>query len=160
MKTVSRAFWSGLLATSHMTTFMMLAHRKLPERQRSPLPPAILAHQFLPPLAGSSARQNSSLVSHFFYGFVLAGVYSVLPQSRGDSPLVRGAVYGLGVWAANYLLLLPAIGARSQAFTMPPARNGLMVFAHLLWGATLGGAYAQLREESLLDGSVKRAGAE
>lgn len=163
MKTFSRTIWGSVLATSSMTLFMMWNHRRLPEKERSPLPPATITDDLLPTPTTSEASQNTSLASHFAYGVVLASAFTYFAhKSRGPYSLSRGAAYGSAVWAANYLGLLPALGVRSQALAMPARRNGMMLVAHLVWGITLAFAEEVLRREgdTIFDGSQKRAAAE
>jgi NO-binding membrane sensor protein with MHYT domain len=49
-----------------------------------------------------------------------------------------GALFGLGVWATSYLGWLPVSGVRQPVTYDPVARTGLMVAAHLAWGAAAG----------------------
>jgi len=44
------------------------------------------------------------------------------------------------VWGGSYLGLLPSLGILRPATDHPAQRNALMIAAHLVWGATLGGA--------------------
>jgi uncharacterized membrane protein YagU involved in acid resistance len=52
--------------------------------------------------------------------------------------VVNGVAYGLGVWTASYLGLLPALGLLAPATEHPARRNALMIAAHVVWGASLG----------------------
>jgi len=46
--------------------------------------------------------------------------------------------YGLVVWAGSYLGLLPAVGLHRPATREPAGRNGMMIGAHVVFGAVLG----------------------
>jgi uncharacterized membrane protein YagU involved in acid resistance len=50
-----------------------------------------------------------------------------------------GATFGLGVWVASYLGLMPMLGILRPATRHPARRNALMIAAHLVWGGVLGG---------------------
>ena len=58
---------------------------------------------------------------------------------------LSGAAFGLAVWAGNYLGLLPALGLLRPATEHPSRRVGLMLAAHLVWGAAAGTALALVR---------------
>lgn len=47
-------------------------------------------------------------------------------------------LFGLGVWAASYLGLLPAAGVRHSPRYDVPARTALILTSHLVWGAAAG----------------------
>jgi putative membrane protein len=49
-----------------------------------------------------------------------------------------GTAFGLLVWTASYLGLLPSAGILSPATAHPARRNALMIVAHVIWGVTLG----------------------
>jgi hypothetical protein len=147
---------SGLAATAPMTAAMELLHRRLPPHERYPLPPRQITQRLTRKVGVERELDEPghwalSLVSHFAYGGAAGGVYAyaaerLIPRSpqRGASvPPVAwgagfGAVYGLMVWAASYLGLLPAAGLMAPATRHPARRNALMIVAHLIWGATLG----------------------
>lgn len=134
---------AGCAATVPMTWTMAALHRQLPEEQRYPLPPrqvtmrAARAAGVEPP-ADEETRHQATLVAHFGMGTALGTLYgaaAATPALRGP---VAGAAVGLGVWAANYLGLLPALGLLRPATEHPPHRTGLMIAAHLVWGAVAG----------------------
>lgn len=146
---------SGLIATAPMTAAMELLHRRLPPHERHPLPPRQITQRLTRKVGveqelDEPGHRALTLVSHFGYGGAAGGVYAlladrVLPRpGRGDAipPVARGAVQGAGygvlVWAASYLGLLPAAGLMAPATRHPARRNALMIVAHLIWGATLG----------------------
>jgi hypothetical protein len=59
--------------------------------------------------------------------------FGTLPAAIG-----AGGAYGLLVWTTSYLGRLPPIGARHRARHDSPSRMGMMIAAHVVWGATLG----------------------
>lgn len=122
---------SGLVATLPMTAAMSRLHQELPQPERYPLPPRELAED-LPPWAGGKA--TATLVYHFLYGAVTGGLFGAF-AGRRDVP--SGALYGVMVWLASYLGWIPLSRCLTIATQHPPRRNGLMLIAHLVWGASL-----------------------
>jgi uncharacterized membrane protein YagU involved in acid resistance len=150
MNPLVRGLISGCLATVPMTAFMVLAHRKLPWWQRYALPPRQITRT-LARKAGIAEQVNSHQISaatslaHFGYGSAVGVPYATLVEPLPGSPPLKGAVYGLGVWAGSYLHLLPALDILYPATMHPRERNQLMIVAHLIWGASLGVVSAALR---------------
>ena len=162
MKTIGRGLWSGVIATGAMTLSMFYMHRKLPERERSPLAPAILTNHLLRNVARADERENLTLISHFGYGASFGLLFSWLGSMLKAPPLVRGNLFGMGVWSASYLGWIPAFGFRPSAFNTPWRRNAMMILAHLVWGASMAFTENALRESShkMLDGRRKAPEAE
>jgi hypothetical protein len=96
-------------------------------------------------------RHALTLGSHLGYGAAMGALYSLTAQRRLPGAL-GGAVFGLGVWAGNYLAMLPAARLHPHAADSPPERNLLMIASHLVWGAVLGASLDRLgpRREQLL----------
>jgi uncharacterized membrane protein YagU involved in acid resistance len=51
--------------------------------------------------------------------------------------LAAGAAAGVTIWAGSYLGWIPAVGLLTPATEHPARRNGMMIAAHLVWGAAL-----------------------
>ena len=71
-----------------------------------------------------------------------------------------GSGAGVAVWAASYFGWIPAMGLLSPAHRHPPARNALMIAAHLVWGAVTAASYRELvaaRRTVFRDGPVADA---
>jgi len=139
-----RAGLAGALATIPMTAVMVLWHRRLPAMQREPLPPAQVTESLLASVGlHDDLTQDQKLplvlANHFAYGAAMGGLYGVLagPRAR-HSRLSSGVLYGLTVWGANYLGLLPSFELYRSAKDEPVERNILMIAAHIVWGASLG----------------------
>jgi len=132
---------AGLVSTTAMTVLMQGLFNRLPRDQQYPLPPeeiatvaetSVLGKELSPP-----QHMAWTLISHFGYCITLAGVYSMLAEPLPFSALLKGVLYGIAVWAGSYLGWLPALGVLRPATQFPPKRNGLMIVAHLVWGAVL-----------------------
>lgn len=128
---------SGVVATLPMTAVMSRLHQKLPQGERYPLPPRELAEDLPAPLIGKEA---ATTIYHFLYGAAVGGVFGAVYERR-DLP--SGAAYGVMVWTASYLGWIPASRRLKVATKHPARRNGLMMAAHIVWGAFL---VAGLRE--------------
>jgi putative membrane protein len=143
MNRIGAGALGGFLATVPMTAVMFYWHRRLLRREQYPLPPHEITAK-LAQEAGQGHRVNelehdaATWVSHFAYGTAKGGLYGTFQESIPAPPALKGAAYGLAVWAGNYLGLLPALGILRPATEHPARRNALMITAHLVWGACLG----------------------
>ena len=144
---------AGLAATVPMTLFMQQLHQELPARERYPLPPSEIV-EALTERAGiddqidQSEHMALTLLAHFGYGAATGALYAPLAHTFRPSAMLGGAAFGLGVWGASYLGLLPALGVLRPATEHPPRRNALMIGAHVIWGVTLGLIVEQLLRET------------
>jgi uncharacterized membrane protein YagU involved in acid resistance len=133
-----------LVATVPMTVAMELMHRRLPRRQRYPLPPRIIT-QRTTRAAGVEQELDEqeqvglTLAAHFGYGAAAGALYPPLADRVPGPAVAKGVGYGLLVWTGSYLGLLPALGILTPATEHPARRNLLMIAAHVVWGAALGG---------------------
>jgi len=147
MHTTSRQIFgsglAGLAATVPMTVTMMALQRQLPRHERHPLPPRTITEEAAENTgvaAALSEREKRKLttLAHFGYGTAVGALYGTLPGSdRDGSSIVRGMLYGLGVWSVSYLGWLPAVGSDAAANRESARRNALMIASHLVWGASL-----------------------
>lgn len=167
MNAFSRGFWSGMIATGPMTLGFFRFFKKLPPGQKSPLPPATLSYQSseavnLGKHLDSDDEVTLAMSSHFAYGAGCGVVYAETFSRLPGPPVVKGSIFGLGVWAASYLGWTPLLGFRASAPNMTKERNWMMIASHIVWGASLGYAEDALRERGhqMLSGHKKAALAE
>jgi hypothetical protein len=73
-------------------------------------------------------------------------LYGAIGLKRRAQPWASGIAFGLAVWAASYLGWIPGLGILAAASEHPPRRNGVMIFAHVVWGTVLGLATDGLHE--------------
>jgi putative membrane protein len=142
---VGKGAVAGTVATIPMTAFMLLMQQALPRWQHYDLPPEKLTDE-LADRAGAKKHMNKpqkvalALVAHFAYGAAMGTLYSLLMQ-RGNIKtypfLLKGNIFGLAVWGASYLGLLPAMQMSTTAPKETPHRNLLMIGAHIVWGTVL-----------------------
>jgi uncharacterized membrane protein YagU involved in acid resistance len=133
---------SGFIATIPMTVTMLIMQRLLPKREQTTLEPRRVSDDILHKVnlddeLSEKGRKHFSIFAHFGYGALSGMTYAlaerVLPLPRG----LRGAVYGLFVWAASYIGWLPAAGTLPPPQRRPVGRNLLLVLAHFVWGIAL-----------------------
>ncbi|HUS13815.1 MAG TPA: DUF6789 family protein [Chloroflexia bacterium] len=137
---------AGFLATGPMSLAMVLMHRLLPARQRYPLPPEQIT-LVVGPGPGAIARWHEPArtiatgILHFGIGATGGAGYALLAQRVRLQSLLRGIAYGLLIWTAGYLGVLPGLGILRPATAHPAGRNLLMISAHVVWGAVLAALY-------------------
>lgn len=135
---------AGTIATVPMTVFMLLMGRILPKWQHYDLPLEELTDE-LAERAGVKEHLEKpelvavALIAHFGYGAATGALYPLFAKSVSFPSILKGIVFGLGVWAVSYLGFLPALQMKTTAPQEPRQRNLLMIVAHIIWGAVLGG---------------------
>ena len=151
---------AGFVGTMAMTAAMRRLHARLPARERYPLTPREIvdsgAQQLGIALPDEPAR-DITLAAHFAYGALMGALIAAMnPDPRKKT----GAAAGFAVWLASYMGWIPAVGTLEPATRHPARRNALMIFAHLVWGASTAAAMNELRlarETILADGPDKDA---
>jgi uncharacterized membrane protein YagU involved in acid resistance len=134
---------AGLFATIPMTLSMLLLQRVLPQQQRYALPPERITNELARRVGvkkhlDKRQRLGAALVSHFGYGAIMGALYTLFARRIPLPSLLKGAVFGLVVWAGSYLGLLPALRLSQSAPREPSERNLMMIAVHLIWGAVTG----------------------
>lgn len=137
MKRVSRGALAGLLATFPMSLWMLIAralglYRVPPPAQITAEVEAKSGASDHLPREGFNARW---VVSHFAYGALLGAVYAFARPVLPRRTAAAGLVFGVAMWAGNYLGLMPALGL----YPWPPedrrSRTLVMIVAHLIFGS-------------------------
>jgi hypothetical protein len=149
---------AGLAATAPMTLLIRYWHRRLPPRQRYGLPPDRVAGEVLRELHAqptSEVHQTAAArAAHYLFGATMGGAFAA--GAGQDRLTAKGIGFGLCVWTASYLGLMPAVGMKAAATREPPNRNLMMIAAHVLWGAVLGGLVAAAQRARLPAGRHRR----
>lgn len=136
LTSAGRGALAGSAATVVMSAFMLAAGRAgLVGRQ----PPEAIVRR-AGALTGQEPRGRTAdllaSVAHLGFGATTGAAYAVLPPPR--SPVVRGVVVSLGVYAVSYAGWVPALGALPPADRDRLDRQAVMLLAHALYGAVLG----------------------
>jgi len=130
---------AGCIATGPMSGAMLLMYYLLPWRDRRfAIPP----EQVTKRLAGwrRSEKERRTWMTwalHFGIGTGSGALYAPFAHFVRLPSLLRGMVFGLLVWAAGYLGVLPAADILPPATRHSAGRNMMMIVAHLVWGAVL-----------------------
>lgn len=151
MERMTTGLIAGLTATAPMTVAMELMHRRLPQREQYPLPPREITMKLadgvgLAEHLDEPQRRDLTMLGHFGYGALAGALYAPLARRCPAHPVVKGAAFGLGLWAASYAGWLPAAGIMPPPTRQPARRNALMIVAHVVWGAATGIVAARLAE--------------
>ena len=134
---------AGAAATVPMTIVMETLHERLPGEPARPLPPreiteGVVAKAGLQGEVREGEKQVLTLAGHFGYGAVCGALFGLMAPRTPGAAVAAGAAFGLSVWVGSYLGWLPSVGVRHDAREDPPARNGLMIAAHVVYGAATG----------------------
>jgi uncharacterized membrane protein YagU involved in acid resistance len=130
---------AGFVATMAMTSAMRHLHKRLPGKERYPLPPREIVDEVLEP--PPAVAPDITLVAHFVYG-AACGALIAAADPRIDR--VTGSIAGGGIWLASYMGWLPAFGILKPATRHPLRRDAVMLGAHLVWGWTAAEAMREL----------------
>ena len=138
---------AGLAATVPMTLAMRAAHCGLPPHERFPLPPRRVTLRALRKVGlrphvhlDESQRRGLTRAAHFGYGTAAGALFGLIAPKNLPDAVSGGVGYGLLVWVASYLGVMPALGLHPPATREPAGRNLMMIGAHVVWGAALGAA--------------------
>ncbi|MFC7704285.1 hypothetical protein ACFQXB_08775 [Plastorhodobacter daqingensis] len=148
---------AGTAATVAMTATARQLARRLPARDRYPLPPREIigalrgeGRSVADPGRDEAGLANATLIAHALFGAATGALFA-LQQRRGAG---TGAAYGVTVWTASYFGWVPASGLLKPAHRHPLRRNLLMIAAHLVWGGTLALGLRQI--EGSVAGELRR----
>lgn len=144
---------SGLVATVPMTLVMSLMQRFMEHSENGPLPPHEVTTELAKKtgMAHHANRPEHSFatgMAHFSFGAAAGAEYPAFEDRLPVrvAPAVKGAVYGLVVFATSYQKALPRLGILPPASERPLRRNLLLIASHLVWGVTLGVLTERLTE--------------
>ncbi|MEO6054639.1 MAG: DUF6789 family protein [Chthoniobacterales bacterium] len=130
----------GLVGTGPMTIAMVKLHRMLPRQDQYPLPPKEITARLLDEAKMPLREENETqltMLNHFAYGAGAGACYFLACPKPENRPIAKGVFYGLLIWAASYLGLLPGFGILKSATRQSPNRSLLMIAVHLIYGIFL-----------------------
>ena len=151
---------AGFVGTMAMTSAMQRLHRRLPEKERYPLPPREIVDSVAEQTdteIGDETAKDLATAAHFAYGAVMG---AMLAAMNPDPSKRTGALAGTAVWLASYMGWIPALNVLEPATRHPKRRNVLMISVHLAWGAATASAIRELvaaRRSMLASGPDKDA---
>jgi uncharacterized membrane protein YagU involved in acid resistance len=135
---------AGFAATLPMTAAMRALHRRLPQDERYPAPPRELIDSASDAVGADlpdETARDLTLAAHFAYGAATGALIGAILPRPGP---VSGAAAGVAVWAGSYMGWIPAVRLLEPATRHPARRNGMMIAAHLVWGAATALAIREL----------------
>jgi uncharacterized membrane protein YagU involved in acid resistance len=88
------------------------------------------------PDSGGAHHLLDSLV-HLGVGLTGGALYGAVARPGRRPALAGGALFGLGVWAAAFGVLAPALGITKSPFRATLKENAVNVGAHLLYGTAI-----------------------
>jgi len=135
---------SGFVATAAMTAAMIRLHRRLPERERYPLPPREIAERITG--APDEAVRDIAMAAHFLYGGACGALVAAVRPTPSQA---EAAAAGVAIWTASYFGWAPALGILKPASRHPLRRNALMIAAHVVWGVAMALTVRELRAARL-----------
>lgn len=150
MNRLIAGFISGIVATGPMSVFMLVMNNLLVSDDERSLPPYKITMRagdkagLWPKLLDEDERTAVTLVAHFGYGGTAGVIYALIAPLLTLPAALRGILYGLIFYAANYLGLLPTLNLYPGRETDHPNQRLVTIGAHVVWGATLGAVLERL----------------
>jgi uncharacterized membrane protein YagU involved in acid resistance len=92
-----------------------------------------------------SEKAAFNWLAHFGFGAAAGAVYSLVTPEPRNNPLVKGMLFGLGLWTVSYSGWIPAAGILRFPSQESKRYVFLEVMAHLVWGGFLGALTPRLR---------------
>jgi putative membrane protein len=86
------------------------------------------------PPGGALGHHVVDQALHHGYGAVWGALYGASLGQRQRSPALRGAAFGLGLWAFGFFVLIPALRVHRSADQAGWAENAVNAGAHILYG--------------------------
>ena len=130
---------AGALATLPMTIVILVSRRFGLFRT---LPPEQIARNAADEVGLEELEHNPAfgpiwLVLHEAFGAGCGALYQASAAPLLPPRITGGILYGLAVWAVNYLGIMPALGLFPSIKRAGRRRTAVMIVAHLVYGATL-----------------------
>jgi uncharacterized membrane protein YagU involved in acid resistance len=136
----------GVAGGTAMTVLMtqvaprLLPHELLPD---TPAPQKVVqwAQEEVgaPQALTGRSKDVAALATHFAYSAASGAMYGLvrpaLPPLRALPTPAAGVLFGLGVWAASFEGLLPALGVMPRTTQHPPRRWPAPMMGHAVFGA-------------------------
>ncbi|MGH2427497.1 MAG: DUF6789 family protein [Candidatus Limnocylindria bacterium] len=140
---------SGAIATVPMSALMLIWRALSPTGE---LPPRRITRRVLrqTKLHDDADPTAVATIAHFAFGAVSGVAYAMLRGllPRGVPALASGTVAGMGIWGASYVGWIPALKFLPPPDRDRPARQRMMVAAHVVFGAAMGLLVARLTARS------------
>ena len=146
-----RGATAGLVATLAMSAWMLVAQRV---GWLSQQPPEKITHDSVERTTGAnpSGATLDALTAfvHVAIGMVMGAFFALIAPRRFAAWLLSmlGACYGIAIWVANYVHVLPELGLMPRPSEDERRRPQVMIVAHLIFGSILGAVVSVLRSRA------------
>jgi len=87
------------------------------------------------------------VINAFVVGAIFAALDAHLERPEGSEELVRGALFGVGLWIVTMMFIVPMGGGGSFGMRYGIALPAAMFLAQVIQGIVMGGVYGALRPE-------------
>ncbi|WP_141733391.1 DUF6789 family protein [Oligoflexus tunisiensis] len=140
---------AGLVATVPMTGAMFLM-RRWQQPQVQSLPPEKVADGIAKKLEVDQDMDRSekaafTWLSHFGFGTGTGVLYPLVTPKPEEQSVLKGMLFGLGVWTVSYSGWIPAAGILRFPTKQSRSQVALQIMTHLVWGGVLGALTPRLR---------------
>ncbi|CAK8054811.1 YagU family protein [Eupransor demetentiae] len=75
----------------------------------------------------------TALIIHFGFSIVFAGLFVLLSQYWPTVGMGQGAIYGIVIWIAFHLIIMPLMGTTPAAWKLPFDEQFSEFFGHIIW---------------------------
>jgi hypothetical protein len=150
MRAILDGALGGVVGTAGMSAFMLAAGKAGLMGEH---PPDTIAGAALDAVGirqqDEEAQNALAILLHFGFGISCGMLFGVLHRRL---PLrlpaaLHGMIFAAIIWVTSYQGWIPALGIMPPASEDRPDRPRIMLLAHLIYGAILGGVVARRREE-------------
>jgi hypothetical protein len=87
------------------------------------------------------------VINALIIGAVFAALDAHLDRPEGLEEIVRGALFGVGLWFLTMILLMPMTAAGTFALNYGVIAPAIMFVVQVIQGMVMGGVYGALRPE-------------
>lgn len=165
LSVIARGILAGATGTAAMTAHQEIRQRLAPRHEQPQSPeqpsrekgeadpwqsapaPAQVGKRLIEGLLGrpvpAEAIPTLTQVMHWSYGSAWGGAYAIARQTARGRSRTLGPLFGLGVWAASYVQLVP-IGIYEPPWSYPLSSIADEIGYHLTYGATVAASYELL----------------
>ena len=88
-------------------------------------------------LYNENARPIISFIVHFGFSITFGVIYCVLAEYTNKIKLWQGTFYGLVLWVAFHIVILPLLGTVPAPWDQPFAEHFSELFGHMFWTWTM-----------------------
>jgi uncharacterized membrane protein YagU involved in acid resistance len=156
LKTLARGLVAGAAGTAVMTAYQLAVAKAkgeplstpVPHRWADAPPPAQVVKKAADAVGEGRrfTREDVPMLTnamHWLYGIGWGAAYSAFVRRREPSAVASGLLFGLAVWAAAYLELVP-LGIYEPPWEYEPAELAVDGSYHLVYGLAVARAFAAL----------------